>query len=94
MEAEYGARWIAGRCARTEEVVTMVPPPDVLVGERMGGRKTERRLKCEVRFAVSVEVNWRLLREVRGAGVMGAAMQFIRMVGSVLNYAYLSVAGI
>ncbi len=67
-----------------EEVVTMVPP-DLLVAERMEGRKMERMLKCEVRFVVIVEVNWRVVREVRGAGVIGAAMQFIRMVGSVLN---------
>ncbi len=69
---------------RMEEVVTTVPP-DLLAGERMAGRKMERMLKCEVRFAVTVEVNWRVVREVRGAGVIGTAMQFIRMVGSVLN---------
>lgn len=60
-------------------------PPDLLVEERMEGRKMERRLKCEVKFVVRVEENCGVVREVIGAGMMGAAMQFIRMVGWVLN---------
>lgn len=75
---------MGGRWVRIEDVVTMVPP-ELLEGERMEGRKMERRLKWEVRFVVKVEVNCGVVREVKGAGVMGAAMQSMRMVGWVLN---------
>lgn len=54
--------------------------------ERMAGRKVERRLKCEVRFVVRVWVNCGVVRDVIGREVMGAAMQFMRIVGWVKNW--------
>lgn len=52
----------------------------------MAGRKMERRLKCEVRFVVRVEVNWGVVSWVNGRGKRGAAAQFRRMVGWVENF--------
>lgn len=63
-----------------------MPPLGLSVGERIGARKMERRLKWEVRFVVRVDVNCGVVREVIGREVMGATAQLMRMVGCVLNY--------
>lgn len=71
----------------------MVPPAGLLpswspllLEDRIGGRKVERRLKWEIRFVVTVSANSSRLREVTGREVIGAAAQLMRMVGWVSNF--------